>query len=96
MDPIRFTIYTAIGSLVWNGVLIGAGYRLGESWEQVAEWVGNVQYVVVAGLAALPDGGCGPGSAHGASSASRGARRFQPPTIRPSRSWRAPTTTRPS
>ncbi|HRW37895.1 MAG: DedA family protein [Acidimicrobiales bacterium] len=53
MDPIRFTIYTAIGSLVWNGVLIGAGYRLGESWEQVAEWVGNVQYVVVAGLAAF-------------------------------------------
>lgn len=52
MEPIRFTIYTAVGSLVWNGVLIGAGYKLGENWEQVAEWVGNVQYVVIAGILA--------------------------------------------
>lgn len=51
MEPVRFTIYTALGSLVWNGVLIGAGYELGENWEQVAEWVGNVQYLVIAAMA---------------------------------------------
>ncbi|MCB1037950.1 MAG: DedA family protein [Acidimicrobiales bacterium] len=50
MDPVRFTIYTAIGSLVWNAALIGAGYELGENWEQVAEWVGKLQYLVVAVL----------------------------------------------
>jgi membrane protein DedA with SNARE-associated domain len=50
MEPIRFTTYTTIGSLIWNGVLIGAGFKLGENWEQVAEWVGNVQYVVIAAI----------------------------------------------
>ncbi len=48
MNPAQFTLYTAIGSLVWNSVLIGAGYKLGDNWEQVAEWVGTFQYLVVA------------------------------------------------
>ncbi len=52
MSPISFTIYTTIGSLVWNVVLIGAGYQLGDNWEQVGEYVGVIQYVVVAGLLA--------------------------------------------
>lgn len=52
MAPIPFTIYTLIGSLVWNLVLIGAGYALGDNWEQVGEYVGTLQYVVVAGILA--------------------------------------------
>ncbi len=48
MAPLPFTIYTAIGSLVWNTVLIGAGYLLGDNWEEVGEYVGVIQYVVVA------------------------------------------------
>lgn len=48
MAPVQFTIYTALGSLVWNVVLIGAGFKLGENWEKVSEWVGDVQYVVIA------------------------------------------------
>ncbi|WP_421121044.1 DedA family protein [Aquihabitans daechungensis] len=48
MSPLRFTLYTLIGSLVWNSVLIGAGYKLGDNWEQVAEWVGTFQYLVIA------------------------------------------------
>ena len=44
------TVYTALGSLVWNAVLIGAGYELGENWEQVAEWVGNLQHAVIAAI----------------------------------------------
>lgn len=43
-----FTLYTAIGSLIWNTGLIGAGYLLRENWhdvEPVLEWF---QYVVIA------------------------------------------------
>ena len=52
MNPVSFTIYTAIGSLVWNALLIGAGYKLGDRWELVGEWVGVLQYVVVAAILA--------------------------------------------
>ena len=48
MSPVAFTAYTVIGSLIWNFLLIGAGYRLGDRWEQVGEWVGTLQYVVIA------------------------------------------------
>lgn len=50
MAPLPFTIYTAIGSLVWNIALIGAGYQLGDNWDTVANYVGILQYVVVAGV----------------------------------------------
>ena len=30
-----FTLYTAIGSLIWNTALIGAGYLLRENWHDV-------------------------------------------------------------
>ncbi len=35
MPLLPFALYTLLGSLVWNIVLIGAGYLLGERWEQV-------------------------------------------------------------
>jgi membrane protein DedA with SNARE-associated domain len=50
MAPIPFTIYTLIGSVVWNAILIGAGYALGDRWEQVGEYVGTLQYVVIAAI----------------------------------------------
>lgn len=53
MNPIAFTLYTAIGSAVWNVVLIGAGYQLGDRWEMVGDWVGVLQYVVIAALAVV-------------------------------------------
>ncbi|MGH2748549.1 MAG: DedA family protein [Actinomycetota bacterium] len=37
MSILPFSLYTLIGSLVWNLVLIGAGYLLGERWQQVKE-----------------------------------------------------------
>lgn len=42
-----FAMYTAAGSLVWNTVLITAGYILGDNWEHVEEYVGILQYVVI-------------------------------------------------
>jgi membrane protein DedA with SNARE-associated domain len=52
MNAWSFTLYTAIGSLVWDALLIGAGYQLGDRWELVGEWVGRLQYVVVAAILA--------------------------------------------
>ncbi len=37
MPLIPFTLYTLVGSLVWNVLLIGAGYLLGERYQQVEE-----------------------------------------------------------
>uniref|UniRef100_A0A831TGM8 DedA family protein n=1 Tax=Thermorudis peleae TaxID=1382356 RepID=A0A831TGM8_9BACT len=38
MSPLRFTVLTAAGSSVWNTMLIGAGWLLGENWERVSHW----------------------------------------------------------
>jgi membrane protein DedA with SNARE-associated domain len=48
MPIVRFTVFTLIGSLVWNTALVGAGYALGDRWEQVGDYVGYLQYVVIA------------------------------------------------
>lgn len=50
MPLLRFMLYTTIGSLVWNSVLIGAGWILGDNWEEVEEYVGYLQYVVIAAV----------------------------------------------
>ena len=48
MPLMRFTILTTIGSLVWNGALIGAGYGLRQRWEDVKPVVSWLQYAVIA------------------------------------------------
>ncbi len=47
MPLLLFVMYTSAGSLVWNTVLITAGYILGDNWEHVEEYVGILQYVVI-------------------------------------------------
>ncbi len=49
----KFTLYTAIGSLVWNSALIGAGFALGERWDSVEGYLGYVQTIVLALIAAV-------------------------------------------
>ena len=46
-----FIALTALGSAVWNSVLIGAGIVLGNQFENVATIVGPLSTAVVAGLA---------------------------------------------
>jgi membrane protein DedA with SNARE-associated domain len=49
--PIKlFIIYTVIGSLIWNSVLIITGYILGEQWTIVEQYVGIFQYIVIAAV----------------------------------------------
>ena len=47
MPLVTFIVFTAGGSLVWNTVLITAGYILGDNWDHVEEYVGYLQYVVI-------------------------------------------------
>ncbi len=47
MPLATFVLFTAGGSLVWNTVLITAGYILGDNWDHVEQYVGYLQYVVI-------------------------------------------------
>ncbi|MFI2114478.1 DedA family protein [Streptomyces rubiginosohelvolus] len=42
-----FVLLTALGSLIWNSVLVLAGYWLGDQWEAVETYVGFLSKVVV-------------------------------------------------
>ena len=52
MSVALFLPLTAIGSLVWNSLLIVAGYQLGERWHVVESSVGVFQELVIAGAVA--------------------------------------------
>lgn len=43
----QFTLYTVIGSLVWNSALVGAGYALGDRWEKIVEYMEQFQNLVI-------------------------------------------------
>ncbi|MGW1815211.1 DedA family protein [Streptomyces sp. NPDC002125] len=47
-----FLTLTALGSLIWNSVLVMAGYWLGDRWESVGTYVGLASKVVL-GLAVV-------------------------------------------
>jgi membrane protein DedA with SNARE-associated domain len=47
MPVARFVLLTGVGSLVWNSLLISAGYVLGSRWGVVQTWVGRFQEVVI-------------------------------------------------
>lgn len=46
----RFVVYTAVGSALWNGALIGLGWALGDRWEQVQRYGQLLEYAVLAAL----------------------------------------------
>ncbi len=52
MGVVRFSLYTLVGSAVWNSVLCSLGAAAGSAWETVtaqAEWVSDiVKYVIIA------------------------------------------------
>ena len=49
----QFLLLTSFGSALWNGVLVGLGWALGENWHDIEEYVGWLQYVVIAVAAFL-------------------------------------------
>ncbi|MBL8928850.1 MAG: DedA family protein [Kineosporiaceae bacterium] len=42
----RFTVLTAVGSLLWNAALVGAGYALGTQWQTVERYSGVIDAAV--------------------------------------------------
>ena len=48
MPMSRFLLCTAIGSGVWNALFIGAGYLLGERWQQVDRYSHWFDYAILA------------------------------------------------
>ena len=47
----RFSLYTLVGSLMWNIALIGAGYALGDRWEEAEDPLEVFQKVVLVTIA---------------------------------------------
>jgi membrane protein DedA with SNARE-associated domain len=43
----RFTLLTAVGSLLWNGLLVGAGVLLGQQYRVVEQYADVLNYVVI-------------------------------------------------
>ena len=47
MPLTSFVIYSAIGSAIWNSILVGSGWALGSRWEQVSQYANYLQYAVI-------------------------------------------------
>lgn len=47
MNLAKFTLYTLIGSAIWNTLLVGAGYLVGDNWRVIENYVGYLQYAVI-------------------------------------------------
>jgi len=47
MNYILFTVYTLLGSLIWNILLAYTGYILGDRWSIIGEWVGKYEKVII-------------------------------------------------
>ena len=56
MSIAKFTLYTFIGSAIWNAVLCTLGFFAGNAWETVteqAEWVSDIAVYVIIAIAAV-------------------------------------------
>ncbi|MET0424369.1 MAG: DedA family protein, partial [Actinoplanes sp.] len=46
----QFTLFTTIGSGVWNAIFIGAGYALGSRWQDAEKYAHYFDYVIWAAV----------------------------------------------
>ena len=51
MGIVRFSVYTIIGSGLWNALLLGVGAALGTQHEQLEHYLGYLDYVVYSAIA---------------------------------------------
>jgi len=52
MHPIPFFAFSAVGTLVWTGLLVGSGYLLESQYERVAEWIDPFSKLVLGAIVA--------------------------------------------
>ena len=53
MNPVLFGMLTAVGSTIWNAVLIWAGVWLGAEWETVSMWFERYSTIIYVGIALI-------------------------------------------
>lgn len=53
MNPVLFGALTAVGSTIWNAVLIWAGVWLGAEWETVSMWFERYSTIIYVGIALI-------------------------------------------
>lgn len=53
MPFLPFTLYTTVGSLVWNAIFVSAGYALGERWETVLEYADYFELAAILAMVAV-------------------------------------------
>jgi membrane protein DedA with SNARE-associated domain len=47
MNVKKFTIYTILGAALWNGILTYLGFLLGQHWNEVSQYMENLDLVIV-------------------------------------------------
>lgn len=47
MELKKFVLYTALGSAIWNGTLIGVGWALGDRWQEIQRYTKILEYGVL-------------------------------------------------
>lgn len=50
MPRIRFAVLTTLGSGLWNALLTGGGFLLGQQWQRVGRYADWVNYALIAAL----------------------------------------------
>lgn len=50
MPIVPFVLYSALGSAVWNAILIGLGWIVGDNWEDIEHYADYFQYAVALGI----------------------------------------------
>ena len=53
MNPVLFGVLTAVGSTIWNAVLIWAGVWLGAEWETGSMWFERYSTIIYVGIALI-------------------------------------------
>jgi membrane protein DedA with SNARE-associated domain len=48
----RFLLYSSLGTVIWTTTLAGAGYFLGERYNEVAHWLNPISSIIIVGAAA--------------------------------------------
>jgi len=49
----RFTLYTGLGSLIWNALFVALGWMLGASWHIIEDYMDVIQNVVIVAVIAV-------------------------------------------
>ena len=47
MNVKKFTIYTILGAALWNGILTYLGILLGQHWNEVSQYMENLDLIIV-------------------------------------------------